>query len=145
MRLLFALVMTHPFLGVVFLLPPLLLGFGRQKKVVDGAVGCARGGAVLTPPPVRLGSITVPLWSLKMPTLTIKGLPDPVYQRLKAQADAHRRSLNGEIIVCLERAVRATRLDPAAWLSEARTFREGLKIQPLTDRELRAARQAGHA
>jgi plasmid stability protein len=40
-----------------------------------------------------------------MPTLTIKGLPDPLYPRLKQQAEAHRRSLNREIIVCLERAV----------------------------------------
>lgn len=80
-----------------------------------------------------------------MPTLTIKGLPDPIYHRLKEQADAHRRSLNGEIIVCLERAVSATRLDPAAWLSEARAFRQSLKLKPLTDRELRAARKAGRA
>jgi antitoxin FitA len=80
-----------------------------------------------------------------MPTLTIKGLPDPVYERLKAQADAHRRSLNGEIIICLERAVRASRIDPAAWLAEARAFQQSINIQPLTDRELRAARQVGRA
>jgi antitoxin FitA len=35
-----------------------------------------------------------------MPTLTIKGLPHPLYRRLKRQAEAHRRSLNGEIIMC---------------------------------------------
>ena len=80
-----------------------------------------------------------------MPTLTIKGLPDAVYERLKEQADAHRRSLNGEIIVCLERATSATPVDPAAWLARARTFREGLNIRPLTDAELRAARRAGRA
>jgi plasmid stability protein len=80
-----------------------------------------------------------------MPTLTIKGLPDPIYERLKAQADAHRRSLNGEIIICLERAVNATRLNPVAWLAEARAFREGLTIEPMTERELREARQAGRA
>jgi len=80
-----------------------------------------------------------------MPTLTIKGLPDPIYARLKAQADAHRRSLNGEIIICLERAVSATRFDPSAWLAEARAFRDSLTIKPLTDRELREARQAGRA
>jgi plasmid stability protein len=80
-----------------------------------------------------------------MPTLTIKGLPDSVYERLKALADAHRRSLNGEIIVCLERAVSATRFDPVAWLAEVKAFREGLNIEPLTDRELREARQAGRA
>jgi plasmid stability protein len=80
-----------------------------------------------------------------MPTLTIKGLPDPIYERLKAQADAHRRSLNGEIIICLERAVNATRLNPVAWLAEARAFREGLTIEPMTERELREARRAGRA
>ncbi len=53
--------------------------------------------------------------------------------------------MNGEIIICLERAVRATRLDPAAWLAEVRAFRESLNIRPLTDREVRAARQAGRA
>ena len=80
-----------------------------------------------------------------MPTLTINGLPDPIYERLKAQAEAHRRSLNGEIIMCLERAVGATRVDPMAWLAEARTFREGLELKPLTERELRAARETGRA
>lgn len=80
-----------------------------------------------------------------MPTLTIKGLPDPIYERLKAQADAHRRSLNGEIILCLERAVGASRLDSVAWLADARGFRQGLTIEPLTERELRDARQSGRA
>ena len=80
-----------------------------------------------------------------MPALTIKGLPDPIYERLKAQADANRRSLNGEIIMCLERAVRAVRFDPDAWLADARAFRDSLTIEPLTDRELREARQAGRA
>jgi plasmid stability protein len=78
-----------------------------------------------------------------MPTLTIKGLPDPVYRRLRDQAEAHRRSLNGEIIVCLERAVGAGRVDPLAWLDDARALRERLRLKPLTDRQLRAARQSG--
>lgn len=80
-----------------------------------------------------------------MPTLTIKGLPNPIYERLKAQAAAHRRSLNGEIIVCLERAVGANRPDPAAWLAEARVFRDGLRMKPMTERELRKARKVGRA
>lgn len=80
-----------------------------------------------------------------MPTLTIKGLPDPLYRRLKQQAEAHRRSLNGEIIVCLERAVGAGRPDPRSWLAQARAFRDRLQLRPLTDRQLRAARQAGRA
>lgn len=80
-----------------------------------------------------------------MPTLTIKGLPDPLYRRLKQQAEAHRRSLNSEIIVCLERAVGAGGLDPRSWLAQARAFRERLHLRPLTARQLRAARRAGRA
>jgi plasmid stability protein len=78
-----------------------------------------------------------------MPTLTIKGLPDPLYRRLKQQAEAHRRSLNGEIIVCLERALASGRIDPAAWLTEVHAFRKRLRLKPLAQRQLRAARQAG--
>ena len=35
-------------------------------------------------------------------TLTLKNIPDAVYARLKLSAEVHRRSLNGEAIVCLE-------------------------------------------
>ncbi len=35
-------------------------------------------------------------------TLTLKNIPDEVYERLKVAAAAHHRSLNGEAIVCLE-------------------------------------------
>jgi antitoxin FitA len=38
-------------------------------------------------------------------TLTLKNIPDEVYERLKAAAAAHRRSLNGEAIVCLEKVL----------------------------------------
>ncbi len=78
-----------------------------------------------------------------MPTLTIKGLPDPLYRRLKQQAEAHRRSLNGEIIVCLERALGAARPEPRTWLAQARALRERLQGRPLSDRQLRDARRTG--
>jgi antitoxin FitA len=38
-----------------------------------------------------------------MPTsITLKSIPDDVYQRLKLSAEANRRSLNSEVIACLE-------------------------------------------
>jgi hypothetical protein len=33
-------------------------------------------------------------------TITLKNIPDEVYERLKASAEANRRSLNSEAIVC---------------------------------------------
>lgn len=80
-----------------------------------------------------------------MPTLTIKGLPEPVYRRLKARADANRRSLNGEIILCLERAVFTSPFDPAEWLARARAFRAELRGKPMTEKQLKAARSAGRS
>ena len=86
----------------------------------------------------------VPKWN-HMPTLTIKGLPDAVYRRLKAQAAAHHRSLNGEIITCLERAVAAGMVDAAGWLEAAEALRQRAKVRPLGARDLRTARRAGRA
>ena len=80
-----------------------------------------------------------------MPTLTIKGLPDALYRRLKQQAEAHRRSLNGEIIVCLERALGASQPDARTWLEQAQRFRSRIGVPPLSERKLRAARLAGRS
>lgn len=35
-------------------------------------------------------------------TITLKGIPDDVYDRLKRSAEANRRSVNSEVIACLE-------------------------------------------
>jgi plasmid stability protein len=67
-------------------------------------------------------------------TLTLKGIPDEVYQRLRASADAHRRSLNGEAIVCLETVLLPGKIAPAERLARARMLRAGLP-----QGELRAA------
>lgn len=40
-----------------------------------------------------------------MPSLTIKGIPDELFARLRNRADQHRRSMNSEIIVLLEEAL----------------------------------------
>lgn len=76
-------------------------------------------------------------------TLTIKGLPDDLYERLKASAADHRRSLNSEAIVCLERALGGARIDEDELLARIDARRERLKLPPLTDEFLREARSWG--
>ena len=50
-------------------------------------------------------------------TITLKNIPDDVYKRLKLSADTHRRSLNGEAIVCLEAVLLMVAAKmPAFWL-----------------------------
>ena len=78
-----------------------------------------------------------------MPTLTIKGMPDPLYQRLKERAAAHRRSLNSEILVALEHAVAVPTPDAEVLLARVDAIRTGLRVPPLTDALLRAAKGRG--
>lgn len=40
-----------------------------------------------------------------MPTITIRNVPDALHQKLKRRAEAHNRSLNGEILKLLEQSV----------------------------------------
>lgn len=59
-------------------------------------------------------------------TLTLKSIPDEVYERLKASAQAHRRSLNSEAIVCLETVLLPGKMPPAERLMRARALRASL-------------------
>jgi antitoxin FitA len=62
-----------------------------------------------------------------MPTnLTLKSIPDEVYERLKASAEAHRRSLNSEVIVCLETVLLPAKTPPSERLARARALRASL-------------------
>lgn len=60
-------------------------------------------------------------------TITLKNIPDDLYQRLKQAAEAHHRSLNSEIIVCLERVLLPTHVTADERLTRARQLRKGLK------------------
>ncbi|MCK4414436.1 MAG: Arc family DNA-binding protein [Candidatus Eisenbacteria sp.] len=78
-----------------------------------------------------------------MPSLTIKGLPEKLYQRLKRRAAKHRRSLNSEVIVCLEQATSVPTLDPEAWLAGADRLRRKLALSPVSEQSLRRAKASG--
>ncbi len=57
-----------------------------------------------------------------MPTLTLKNIPDGLHARLKASAERHRRSLNGEILARLERDVERPSFDADEYARRMRTF-----------------------
>ncbi|MCX6360185.1 MAG: Arc family DNA-binding protein [Armatimonadetes bacterium] len=56
-------------------------------------------------------------------TLTLKNIPNDVYDKLKAAAVRHRRSLNSEAIVCLEAALIPASIGAAERLDRARRLR----------------------
>lgn len=59
-------------------------------------------------------------------TLTLKNIPDELYARLKASAEVHRRSLNGEAIVCLEAVLHPANVAASDRLARARALRAEL-------------------
>lgn len=59
-----------------------------------------------------------------MANITLKGLPDELHARLKAQAQRNRRSLNAEAIECLERGLGTAAVDPEELRKRLRAVRE---------------------
>jgi plasmid stability protein len=79
-----------------------------------------------------------------MANVTIRNLPDTTYAELKRRAEANRRSLNQELILCLEAAANNRHgQDPRATLEDVRRFRASQAHRPLTEREIDAAKRHG--
>jgi len=60
-------------------------------------------------------------------SLTLKNIPDAVYEQLKFAAEVHHRSLNSEVIACLESVLLPTKKTPLERLSQARALRAQLE------------------
>ena len=78
-----------------------------------------------------------------MATMTLKKLPDDLYARLKASAERHRRSLNAEAIVCLQRGLGVAAVDTEDLLVGLRSVRERARGLYVTDADLDAAKREG--
>ncbi len=78
-----------------------------------------------------------------MPALTIKNIPDDLYSRLKEAAQAHRRSMNSEILYCVERTLVPHKVDVSEHIAVARKLRAKTADHPLTDDALNAAKNEG--
>ena len=87
----------------------------------------------------------VPFWleQIMPTTLTLKNIPDTVYERLKHSAEVNRRSLNSEAIVRLEAALLPARLTPAERLARARELRGALPQGKFRARDIDAAKRLG--
>ncbi len=62
-----------------------------------------------------------------MPSITVKNIPEPIYQKLRNRAKAQHRSINSEIIACLEHSTVSNRIDPDEILRQARRMRQDAK------------------
>jgi plasmid stability protein len=78
-----------------------------------------------------------------MASITVKNIPDDLYTQLKARAQAHRRSVNGELIHCLETVLRPTKLSAEERLRRFRSVRPKIDAQAVSDEEIRQAIDEG--
>jgi antitoxin FitA len=62
--------------------------------------------------------------SFTMPTnITIRDIPDEVYEKLKHQAELHQRSINSEVIFYLKKMVQSHRPDPDQVIARAKNLK----------------------
>jgi predicted transcriptional regulator len=78
-----------------------------------------------------------PAKTFPMASITLKGIPDELKERLQKLADRERRSLNQQAILLLERAIAE---EPMGFERAYRRFRETHGPSPLTDRDLEGLR-----
>lgn len=78
-----------------------------------------------------------------MATVTVKNIPDELYKRLKSVAEINRRSINSEIIVCIEKAVASRRISLDEVLENARRLRRLTAELPITEEEFHQAKSDG--
>ena len=71
-----------------------------------------------------------------MPALTIKNIPDDLYQELKNIAEQHHRSINSEVIICLQRALFPKSIYPKDKLISIQALRSQIQPNIITIEEI---------
>ena len=78
-----------------------------------------------------------------MATLTLKNIPDSLYNQLKEAARLHHRSINSEILYCVERTLSPHEINVAEHLAMAKQLRAKTANYLLTDEEIAKAKSEG--
>lgn len=71
-----------------------------------------------------------------MLALTIKNIPDDLYEQLKLKAELHRRSINSEVLVYLEQVLRPNKILPLERLSRIEQLRATIKPNQITPQDI---------
>lgn len=78
-----------------------------------------------------------------MATITIVNIPDELYERIQQAAVSNRRTMNKEILLCLERNFGMHADDIQSILARAQQLRAKTAHYYLTDEELMRAKNEG--
>ncbi len=80
-----------------------------------------------------------------MATVTVKNIPEDLYRRLKSVAGLNRRSINSEIIICIENTVISRRVNINEVLENARQLRKLTAGHLISDKEFNQAKAEGRS
>ena len=75
--------------------------------------------------------------------LTLTNMPDAVYTRLKSLANAHCRSLNDEVVFCLETALFLKKVVVGKLIARARELRSGFAPSKFSARDIDGFKRRG--
>lgn len=78
-------------------------------------------------------------------TITLKNIPDAVYEQLKVAAEVHHRSLNSEVIACLETILLPLKKAPQERLARARILRSRLSVKDVNAADIDDFKNQGRA
>jgi plasmid stability protein len=78
-----------------------------------------------------------------MPALTIKNIPEDLYNELKYVAEQHHRSLNSEVIVCLKRTLFPKQMPAEERLSNIQSLRSQITSDAITTDDIDKAIDQG--
>ena len=76
-------------------------------------------------------------------TLTLKGIPDDLYVRLKQTAEVHRRSLNNEAISVLETVLLPRKATSSDRIARARALRAAIEGATFSAKDIDAHKRQG--
>lgn len=75
-----------------------------------------------------------------MTAITVKNIPDILYEHLKIAATTHRRSINNELILCLEKVLLPQKTQPQEHIADIRALRMQVKASILTENDINSAK-----
>lgn len=77
-----------------------------------------------------------------MNSITVRNIPERVHKKLKQRSELSRRSINSEIIACLEEVLLTNKLEVEQILAKSKMIRDNLNFEINLD-ELEKAKDNG--
>lgn len=78
-----------------------------------------------------------------MNAITIKNIPSELYEKLKITARENRRSINKEVINCIERSIRSRRINEEEFIARIEVIQRKYKLPRVTEKDLKAGIRKG--